>query len=208
MKGNAVMSLIKHKLAVATAVAAALSLAATPASAGGRGGHHGGHHGGWGHHDDDWDIDGDDVLAGVLILGGLAAIAGIANSGKHREQAPPPREPYPDDAGYQTPAADYRGGGMGEAVDTCVAEVEAGHGAVGSVDRASRAGEGWYVAGELDGGTPYACWTDGAGRVTEIEAGDGNARYDAPADDAAYNTVQKQAVEEGVALAQAGDTPD
>ena len=216
-KGN-VMSLIKHKLAAATAVAAAFSLAASPAMAGGHGGHHGGHHGGWGH-DDDWDIDGDDVLAGVLILGGIAAISAIANSGKHREQSyPEPSypegEPYREDAGYRAPAPDtrYRAGGMGEAVDTCVAEVEAGRGPVGSVDRASRSGEGWYVAGELDGGVAYACWIDGAGRVTDIEAGDLGASYEAPADgEAAYDSVRKQAVggvagdEDAYALAQAGE---
>jgi hypothetical protein len=231
------MSLIKHKLAAATAVAAAFSLAAAPAAAAGlprvagQGqtwdagaldveghGHHGGHHGGWGH-DDDWDIDGDDVLAGVLILGGIAAISAIANSGRHREQSRPEpsypeSEPYRDDAGYQVPAPDnrYRAGGMAEAVDTCVAEVEAGRGPVGSVDRASRSGEGWYVAGELDGGAAYACWTDGAGRVTNIEAGDQGASYETPADDdTAYDTVRKQAVEgssgdeDAYALAQAGE---
>ena len=100
---------------------------------------------------------------------------------RDRQQRQAPRagyqepEPYPERrAGYQAPARDdrYRSGGMAEAVDICVAEVEAGRGPVGSVDRASRSGEGWYVAGELDGGTPYACWIDGDGRVTDIEAGD------------------------------------
>ena len=213
------MRLITHKLAAATAVAAAFSLAATPAAAvelprvAGQGqtwdagaldveGH--GHHGHHGRHDDDWDVDGDDVLAGVLILGGIAAISAIANSGKHHEQPYPERsypepEAYPDDAGYQAPAPDtrFRGGGMGDAVDTCVAEVEAGRGAVGSVDRASRSGEGWYVAGELDGGTPYACWIDGAGRVTDIEAGDFGASYEAPAGDDPGNGVYE--------VAQAGE---
>ncbi len=230
------MSLIKHKLAAATAVAAAFSLVATPVWAAelprvagqvqtwdpdalnveGRG-HRGGHRGHW--DDDDWDIDGGDVLAGVLILGGLAAIAGIANSGKNREQSYPEQsypepEPYPDDAAYQAPAPDNRyGSGMAQAVDTCVAEVEAGRGAVGSVDRASRSGEGWYVAGELEGGTAYSCWIDGAGRVTDIEAGDFSASYDAPVEgsDAPYTTVQKQAVDGDLggdgqyALAQASE---
>ena len=235
------MSLIKHKLAAATAVAAAFSLAATPAGAvdlprlAGQGqtwdadalnveghGRHGGHHGGW--DDDDWDIDGDDVLAGVLILGGIAAISAIANSGKRREQSYPEQsypeqsypepEPYPEDSGYQAPARDnsYRGGGMAQAVDTCVAEVEAGRGPIGTVDRASRSGEGWYVAGELDGGTPYSCWIDGGGRITDVEAGDVGASYEAPVDgEVAFTTVQKQQVDgdpgdDGVyALAQAGE---
>ena len=209
------MSLIKHQLAAATAVAAAFSLAAVPAAAAelprvaGQGqpwdahaldaeghGHHGGHYGHWGH-DDDWHVDGDDVLAGVLILGGIAAISAIAHAGAHHDQVyhDPQRYPPPD-ANYQGPASDNRAraGGMGEAVDACVAEVEAGRGPVGSVDSASRSGEGWYVAGELDGGAGYACWTDEDGRVTHIEARDQGAGYDAPTDDdTAYNTVRKQA---------------
>lgn len=208
------MRLITHKLAVATAVAAAFSMAATPAWAGGHG-HHGGHHGGhWGHHDDDWDIDGDDVLAGVLILGGLAAIAGIASSGKHREQQQTYPEPpaYPDDANYQAPPAPetrYRAGGMAEAVDACVGEIEARRGPVGSVDRASRSGEGWYVAGDLDGGVPFACWVDDSGRVTNVRSGgDGGASYDPAAEDAEPDpdtiaSVSKQAAPD--AAAPAGD---
>jgi hypothetical protein len=205
------MRLINHKLAAATAVAAAFSLLATPAAAAelpraagqtlvwdadalDAANHR--RHGDW----DDDDIDGDDILTGVLILGGLAAIAGIAGSNRQREQSRPVPEPFPEDAGYRAPARDdrYRSGGMAEAVDTCVAEVEAGHGAVGSVDRASRSGEGWYVAGEIDGGAPFACWTDGAGRVTDIEAGDYGASFDTPADDEALTTVHKQPVDDGV----------
>jgi hypothetical protein len=92
---------------------------------------------------------------------------------------------------------------MADAVDQCVAEIEAGRGPVNSVDRASRSGEGWYVAGELEGGTPYTCWIDGNGRVTDIEAGNNGASYDAPEDgaeggDGGYAIVQKQAVD-GVA---------
>jgi hypothetical protein len=198
------MSLIKHKLAAATAVAAAFSLAASPAIARGHGGHHGGHHGN--HHGDGWDIDGDDVLAGALILGGFAAISAIANSGKHREQTYPEQSypepaPYPEDSGYQAPAPTSRAGsgGMAQAVDTCVAEVEAGRGPIGSVDRASRSGEGWYVAGELEGGTPYSCWIDGGGRVTDIEAGDYSAGYEAPAADSPTTALvsKQQASEAG-----------
>ena len=121
------MTLTTSKLAAATAIAAAFSLAATPVAAAqlprvpdqampqdpdalnveGHG-HHGGHygHGGW--HGDDWHVDGGDVLAGVLILGGLAAISAIAGSHHHADPYPVPA-PYPDaplppqDSGYQAP---------------------------------------------------------------------------------------------------------
>jgi hypothetical protein len=221
------MSLIKHKLAAATAVAAALSLAATPAAAvelprladapqawdaDALNVENRRHHGGW--DDDDWDVDGDDILAGVLVLGGIAAISAIVNSGRNREPVYQEPEPYREDAGYQPPPREdqYRSGGMAEAVDVCVAEVEAGRGPVSSVDRASRSGEGWYVAGELDGGTPYSCWIDGDGRVTDIEAGDYSASYETPAGEEAYTSaLQKQAVdadpgdEAGYEVAQAAE---
>lgn len=215
------MALTSNTLAAATAVAAAFSLVATPAAAvdlprlaespqaaraGALDAENRRHRGHW-DDDDDWDVDGDDILAGVLILGGLAAIAGIANSGRDRPESYPDPEPYPDEAEYQAPARDerYPGGGMAAAVDECVAEVEAGRGAVGSVDRASRSGEGWYVAGELEGGTAYACWIDGSGRVTDIEAGEFDAGYEPPAGedagDLALAPVRKQAVEAGNGVA-------
>jgi len=185
------MRLIKHKLAAATAVAAALSLVAAPAAAAqlprvaGQGqpwnaealdveGHgHRGHHGGW-HDDDDWDIDGDDVVAGALILGGIAAIVGIANSAKHR--SPPPPEPYPDpepypeDAGYQAPVSEpaYRSGGMADAVDRCVAEIQVSAGRVSTVDAASRNAAGWRVSGQLEDGAGYWCAIDNSGQISEI----------------------------------------
>jgi hypothetical protein len=202
------MTLTESKLAAATALAAAFSLAATPACAvelprasdqvqtwdpdalnvEGRG-RHGGHHGGW--DDDDWDIDGDDVLAGVLILGGIAAISAIAGGNRNRQERYPEPEPFPEDIDYVPPARTdtYGAGGMAEAVDVCVAEVEAGRGPVGSVDRASRSGEGWYVAGELGEGTPFSCWIDGSGRVTDIEAGDYRANFETPVEETAVETT-------------------
>lgn len=208
------MTLITNKVAAATAVAAVFSVAATPSAAielprvagqvqawdpDALNVENRRHH--RGHRDDGWDIDGDDILAGVLILGGIAAIAGIANAGKNRPPAPPEPEPWPADAGYQAPPSeDFRSGGMARAVDTCVGEVEASRGPVITVDRASRSGEGWYVAGELDGGTPYACWVDGSGQVSDIEAGDYGASY-APATgdelaEVALDSVHKQAAAE------------
>jgi hypothetical protein len=221
------MALTRNGPAAATAVAAAFCLSATPAAALDlpRPSHgpqaeradaleaanrrHGRH---W-DDDDDWDIDGDDILTGVLILGGLAAIAGIANSGRNRAEPYPEPEPLPDEAGYQAPAGGerYRAGGMAEAVDTCVAEVEADRGPVASVDRASRSGEGWYVAGALEGGPDFACWIDGEGRVTDVEAGDYGADYEVPTgDDPGEVALQKQPLDEepgveGYEVAQASD---
>ena len=73
------MALKTNKLAAATAVAAALSLLATPVSARD-------YYGRYRHHDNG--IDTGDVIAGVVLLGAIAAIAGAAdrhNDGQVRE---------------------------------------------------------------------------------------------------------------------------
>lgn len=90
------------RTAAALSLAAALSMAATPALARDRnwGGYGGGH---WGRHHDR--VDAGDIFAGVLILGGIAAIASAAsNSNKAKRERsrdyqypdqPYPRQSYP-----------------------------------------------------------------------------------------------------------------
>lgn len=194
------MALTKHKLAAATAVAAALSLTVTPASAvelprvagqqaskagamdvenrrHGRRGHRGWYDNG---------IDAGDVLTGVLILGGIAAIASAA--GKQRDDARYPDERYgdwDDDAGYAAPDGEFGGVGIGRAVDKCVAEVEAGRGPVGSVDSAGRESDGWRVSGRLEGGDSYWCTVDAAGRISGV--GGAGTAYAEPGAAAQYD---------------------
>ena len=94
------------------------------------------------------DIDAGDVVAGVVILGAIAAIAGAAKNRRDRQRY---EGPYPQpgaDYGYQR--SDSRG--IDRAVDMCVGEVERGSERVGSVDSATRSGEGWHVSGELESG--------------------------------------------------------
>lgn len=98
------------RTAAALSLAAALSMAATPALARDRnwGGHGGGH---WGRHHDR--VDAGDIFAGVLILGGIAAIASAAsNSNKAKRERsrdyqypdqPYPRQSYPQ----RDSSADY-----------------------------------------------------------------------------------------------------
>ena len=111
-------------------------------------------------------VDAGDVIAGVLILGGIAAIAGAASRNRERERAMPypVREPR-GVAGYDSRTQSR---GIDRAVDICVAELERGRERVGSVESAARTGEGWHVAGELDGGETYACWIGNDGRVSEV----------------------------------------
>ncbi len=98
------------RTAAALSLAAALSMAATPALARDRnwGGYGGGH---WGRHHDR--VDAGDIFAGVLILGGIAAIASAAsNSNKAKRERsrdyqypdqPYPRQSYPQ----RDSSADY-----------------------------------------------------------------------------------------------------
>ncbi len=184
------MKIFRSKPAVALASAAALAMTATPAMA--RGWHR--------HHDRG--LDAGDVFAGILIIGGIAAVASAAskaNREKREARYPDARYPdrrYPSDEDYRD-YRDYRdrsgrygeppagqssyGGsgwrgstGMDAAVDTCVGEVERGRDRVESVDSVNRAGEGWRVEGRVENGREFGCSVDGNGRVSRVTV-DGRA---------------------------------
>ncbi len=190
------MALNTNKLAAATAVAAAFSLLATPAAAvdlprpvaaqaydgdalnAER-------HRRWRRDRDD--IDAGDVVAGVVILGAIAAIAGAAknrNRERYEERYPRPDEDY----GYRTPGEYERSDsrGIDRAVDMCVGEVERGSERVGSVDSATRSAEGWHVSGELENGTAYSCTIGNDGRISDVSVGSYG-----------YGSAPAEAVEDG-----------
>lgn len=176
------------RTAAALSIAAALSLAATPAL--GRDRNWGG---GWG---DDWGrhhdrIDAGDVLAGVLIIGGIAAIASAAsNSSKAKRQRSDDyryrdrddsRSSYPrreDSAGYGNddhPANSQSRGenrGLDNAVDRCASEVERGDRRIDEIDTVSRENDGWRVQGRIVGGTSFACTVGRDGRVSNVNVDD------------------------------------
>ena len=175
-----------NKLAAATAVAAAFSMLATPVAAvelprpatvdaydGDAGNAE--RHRRWRH---DNDIDAGDVVAGVVILGAIAAIAGAANNRnrqRYEQRYPVPNEDY----GYRTPGG-YRGAdsrGIDRAVDMCVGEVERGSERVGTVDSATRSGDGWNVSGQLESGAPYSCTVGNDGRIGDVYVGDRGVTY-------------------------------
>ncbi len=140
----------------------------------------GGYRGGWGggggwrgHHHED--IDGGDILAGLLILGGIAVIASAASEGsKKNERAP---YSYPDQAGSgQSEPRDWgRSRAIDDAVDGCVSEVERSSARVDTVDAVNREGEGWRVSGRATSGAPFDCQIDGSGRIRSVTL-DGHAR--------------------------------
>lgn len=177
------MALKTSKLAAATALAAAFSMLATPAQA--RDYYR------YGHRDR---VDVGDVLTGVLILGGIAAVAGAVNNGS-RNTRYPDRYPDPyrgDAARYRKPGAynQNQGRGIDRAVDQCVAEVERRSGPVDSVESANRGPNGWSVSGTLRNGQGYSCSIGNDGRVSDVDVGNGqyNQGYAQPDgdDDQAY----------------------
>lgn len=155
--------------------------------------------GGWGgrrHHDDG--ISGGDVLAGVLVLGTIAAIASAAskNSRDKREREQDVRRPGDDDWRYGDDSRDdSRPSDMGRpadlgsspdlgrnvaldtAIDTCVADVERGTNRVDTVDNVNRQGDGWRVEGRTQGGASWNCSVDASGRVKGVTTDDPRPRY-------------------------------
>lgn len=103
-QGLLVMQMFRSRSAVLLAAAAAVSLSATPVLARDR----------YRHHDDG--IDGGDVLAGLLIVGGIAAIASAASSKAKKDRQAREDARYRDDyrpgdyQGGYAPQNDYRGG--------------------------------------------------------------------------------------------------
>lgn len=184
------MKLFRSRSAAAIAFAAALSLTASPVMARG----YGGWGGGWGHRHHDRGIDGGDVLAGLLVIGGIAAIATAAsNKNKQNREADyrypdnrsPDRDDRAGDGGYQTPPSGYgndrneRDYGASDrnldgAVDNCVAEVERGNTRVDSIENVGRDGDGWRVEGRADN-RDFSCAVDRDGRIRGVTV-DGRAR--------------------------------
>ncbi|MBO9603244.1 MAG: hypothetical protein J7496_12140 [Novosphingobium sp.] len=160
------------------ACAAALSLAASPAMARGWYGPHYRYH-----HDH---VSGGDILAGVLILGGIAAVASAA-SNSHRSDSDyrysDPEPVYRPGAGY---SGSYTGGGIDNAVDMCVNEVERGQERVSAVDNAARTTDGWKISGQLSAGSGFSCWIDNDGRIRNVDLGSA-ATAAAQAEDRPYD---------------------
>jgi hypothetical protein len=176
----------KSRIATVLATLAVASLAAPPAMANDR---NWGGWGGWGGHRHRDRIDTGDVLAGILIIGGIAAVASAAsnaNKNKRRDQD----YRYPDNdsrqrersgGGYagddRSDRPDSRGGGdagIDGAVDRCMDEVSRGSTKIDEVDSVNRDGDGWRVQGRTSGGGQFTCAIDGDGRIRNVSI-DGRA---------------------------------
>lgn len=137
-----------------------------------------GRHRGWRRHRR---VDAGDVVAGVLILGGIAAIASAAsknNRDRYRERDYRYRDrDYRDrDRNYRERRGDSRydgGRGIDNAVSQCVSEIERDV-RVDRVDSVDRAGDGWRVTGALYNGERFTCRIDNNGRIDGVDYGAGD----------------------------------
>lgn len=126
-------------------------------------------------------IDAGDVLAGVLIVGGIAAIASAAsNNSRNRDYRD---DRYRNDYRYRSSDDSYRyrrgdtrsnaGSGIDNAVNMCVGAIERDV-RVASVDGVDRDASGWLVTGTIYNGDGFSCRIDGNGRVDGINFGRGS----------------------------------
>jgi hypothetical protein len=142
-------------------------------------------------------LDTGDVIAGVLVLGGIAAIASAASNNSQRQRE---TTSYPDyrDSDYRqgdyrdgdNPSRDrpydYRGAqqdngsrysdgrGMDRAADMCVREVEQRE-QVGEVGNVARTANGWRVDGSLRSGRGFTCEIGNDGRIADVQVDSASA---------------------------------
>ena len=130
--------------------------------------------------------DAGDVLTGVLILGGIAAIANAAERNRYRDRE---YRRYPDydrryrdyDRRYENRRNDDRRyddrrydnsrsdvSGLDNAADRCVARIEQDR-RVESVDGVDRNANGWTVRGQIENGGGFTCRIDNNGRVSDVD---------------------------------------
>lgn len=182
------MNTFRSRAAASIGALAALAMTATPVLA---------RHGDWRYHRHHRHGDGGDLLAGLLIVGGIAAIASAAGKASKAREADR-RDDYPvspdygqsADGGYgQVPGepdedevpegrSDYPDatsqGGFDGAADRCVEELEDGGRRIGSVDSVGRADDLYHVEGRLEDGRDYDCRVEANGRVRSVSV-DGRA---------------------------------
>ena len=133
----------------------------------------------WRHHRNR--IDAGDVLAGVLIIGGIAAIADAASRPKRDDR-------YRETSSRRSTSGD----GLDRAVDMCLGQIERDV-RVDTVDNVARTGEGWSVTGTIYNGDSFSCQIDNRGRVSDITYGnDFAATEDRQWNDERYRAARAQ----------------
>lgn len=136
-------------------------------------------------------VDAGDVLAGVLIIGGIAAIANAASKNNRNQRYRDRDYRYPD-RDYRDRDRRYRdrdarryddSRGIDRAVDMCVRAIERDV-RVDTVDSIERDGSGWEVEGRLYNGEKFSCEIGSDGRIEDIDyAGGRDFAAAAPVED-------------------------
>ncbi len=125
-------------------------------------------------------IRGGDILAGAIIIGGIAAIASAANNNRRRDRdvviVDRDNRRY-DDRRYDDRRDDRRrttrttgGSGIDNAVAQCRNEIERDV-RIDGIDGASRVAQGWVVTGTLFNGSGFTCQIDNNGRISSVDYG-------------------------------------
>jgi hypothetical protein len=133
-------------------------------------------------------ISGGDLLAGILVIGGIAAIASAASKNS-RDRRYEDRDYRSENQDYDDRRADTRddsrydrgSGDMEAAINACsdAAERQAGRDArVSAIESVVRDGDGWRVEGELSN-SEQGSFLCGAteGRVDFVQLGDGDLAF-------------------------------
>lgn len=122
-----------------------------------------------------------DVLAGVLIIGGIAAIANAASRANDRRYRDTDyRYPEPRRGDTRDRYQDARG--IDRAVTVCASEIERNV-RIQSVDTVNRSARGWEVTGSLYNGDGFTCSIGEDGRIDAIDYGRGSQPYRGGYDD-------------------------
>jgi hypothetical protein len=143
-------------------------------------------------------IDGGDVVAGVLVIGAIAAIASAASKPRQERPYPYPAPDRPYD--YRSGPTDSRytdSRGLDRAVDMCAREIER-TARVDTVDAVERNGDGWRVSGRLGNGDAFTCSIGNDGRIDAIDTGNRGAAADRQWDDDRYAAAR--AAQDGAAV--------
>ena len=113
--------------------------------------------------------DAGEVIAGVLVVGALAAIlSSTRNRDRERYEERRERDRY-DQRRDDRRGRGYGSRGIESAVDMCVDQAEYRDNRVEHVDRADRDAGGWHVSGTLSDGQRWTCFIDNSGEVRSID---------------------------------------
>jgi len=146
-------------------------------------------------------VDAGDVIAGVLVLGTIAALASSSRNrdrDRYRERDRDYRErdyrerDYRNDRRERDNRRDYDSNGIANAADMCVDQIERGSDRVDDVSSARRTSDGWRVAGTLNGGEGWSCWIDNDGRIRSVDIGTPGYSYQGNGDTRAASPTGQQ----------------